>query len=324
MTIDVSFAHEVYTVKSVSMSDYGTVTLNGESGECHVEFGEQLTIKLMPRHEGCYLVSLKVNGNDVTADVADNTYTVENVETDMTVEAVFDIHTYTIGYSCNSEHGTITTGLPGDNGTSVTVAHGTDVILTIIPSEGFEIASVTLDGKDVTDRVDDNGNLSIPSVNAIHNVEATFDIKRVYLTVLGLNGGQIGMRYDYGSEVTLLIDAEEGWEFHSLTVGNITVSELDADNTFTTVALTDDTDLSVVFTLAGESGVNAPANASLVSVTAAGHTITVSGVAENETVEVFDTNGLTIYRGSEHILDINRNGVHIVRVAGRTFKVMLR
>lgn len=49
-----------------------------------------------------------------------------------------------------------------------------------------------------------------------------------------------------------------------------------------------------------------------------------SGGREGESVEVFDSAGVTIYCGTEHEIDLNRQGVHIVRVAGLTFKVMFK
>ena len=219
--------------------------------------------------------------------------------------------------------GTIIPDQPGGD-SDVTVAHGTTLRLTILPAEGYEIATVTLDGDDVTGRVDDNGVLTLENITAAHRVEATFEIKRVRLSVLGLQGGQLAMRYDYGTEVTLLVEPEEGWEFHSLTVGDTTVTSLEPDGSYTTPALTDDTAVSVVFKLAGQSGANAPAEAQKITVATRSTTVVVTGAAEGETVEIFDTAGVTVYRGTDHEIDLNRQGIHIVRVSGLTFKVMLK
>lgn len=323
INVEVAFDPIVYTVTAVNLTDFGTLTLNGETGDCKVAFGQPLVIGVMPRDEGCYLVSLTVDGTDVTADVTGGTYTVETVEADMTVEAVFGFYTYTVELSYDPAMGTIIPDLPGGD-SDVTVAHGTTLRLTILPAEGYEIASVILDGDDVTGRVDDNGVLTLENITAAHRVEATFEIKRVRLSVLGLQGGQLAMRYDYGTEVTLLVEPEEGWEFHSLTVGDTTVTELEPEGSYTTPALTDDTAVSVVFKLAGQSGANAAAEARMITVATRGTTVIVTGAREGETVEIFDTAGVTVYRGTDHEIDLNRQGIHIVRVAGLTFKVMLK
>ena len=323
INVEAAFDPIVYTVTAVNLTDFGTLTLNGETGDCKVAFGQPLVIGVMPRDEGCYLVALTVDGTDVTADVTGGTYTVETVEADMTVEAVFGFYTYTVELGYDPAMGTIIPDLPGGN-SDVTVAHGTTLRLTILPAEGYEIATVTLDGDDVTGRVDDNGVLTLENVTAPHSVEAAFEIKRVRLSVLGLQGGQLAMRYDYGTEVTLLVEPEEGWEFHSLTVGDTTVTSLEPDGSYTTPALTDDTAVSVVFKLAGQSGANAPAEAQKITVATRGTTVVVTGAAEGETVEIFDTAGVTVYRGTDHEIDLNRQGIHIVRVSGLTFKVMLK
>lgn len=323
INVEVAFDPIVYTVTAVNLTDFGTLTLNGEPGDCKVAFGQPLVIGVMPRDEGCYLVSLTVDGTDVTANVIGGTYTVETVESDMTVEAVFGFYTYTVTLGYDPAMGTIIPDLPGGD-SDVTVAHGTTLHLTILPAEGYEIATVTLDGNDVTGRVDDDGVLTLENITAPHRVEATFEIKRVRLSVLGLQGGQLAMRYDYGTEVTLLVEPEDGWEFHSLTVGDTTVTELEPDGSYTTPALTDDTAVSVVFKLAGQSGANAPAEARMITVATRGTTVIVTGAREGETVEIFDTAGVTLYRGTDHEIDLNRQGIHIVRVSAQTFKVMLK
>ncbi len=323
INVEAAFDPIVYTVTAVNLTDFGTLTLNGETGDCKVAFGRPLVIGVMPRDEGCYLVSLTVDGTDVTADVIDGTYTVETVEADMTVEAVFGFYTYTVELGYDPAMGTIIPDLPGGD-SDVTVAHGTTLRLTILPAEGYEIATVTLDGDDVTGRVDDNGVLTLENITAAHHVEATFEIKRVRLSVLGLQGGQLAMRYDYGTEVTLLVEPEEGWEFHSLTVGDTTVTSLEPDGSYTTPALTDDTAVSVVFKLAGQSGADLPADAQMITVSTRSTTVIVTGAHDGEQVEVYDTAGVALYRGTDHEIDLNRQGIHIVRVAAQTFKVMLK
>ena len=321
--VTATFSPITYTITAVNTTaKYGELTLNEQTGNCTVEFGNPLTIDVAP-NEGCYLVKLTVEGVDVTDSVADGKYIVETVEADMTVEAVFAIHTYTIDLSFDPTKGTILSDRQG-SGTAVTVEHGDELRLTIVPTEGYEIAAVSLDGKDVTGQLDENGVLTLANICSDHTVAATFDIKRVRLNVLGLEGGRIAMRYDYGIEVTLFIEPEDGWEFHSLTVGDMTITELEADGSYTTPALTDHTDVSVVFKLKGQGGIDNVSDRQLVTVSARQRTVTVEGADEGALVEIFDTAGMTVYRGTEHVITLNRQGVHIVRVSGLTFKVMLR
>ncbi len=322
VVVDAVFEPIVYTVTAVAPTDFGTLTLNGATGDCRVAFGQPLVIGVTPAHEGCYLASLTVDGTDVTASVKDGVYTVESVEADMTVEAVFGINTYTVELVCDPERGAIIPDLPGSD-VGVTVTHGATLNLAITPAEGFEIESVLLDGTDVTSHLRGNSVLTLEYVKGPHRVEAVFAVRRVRLSVLGLEGGQLSMRYDYGSPVTMLVEPADGWMFHSLTLGDEVVTVLDDDDSYTIPSLTDDTTVSVVFKLdQGSAGVDELTRR--ITVSARQRTVTITGASEGEAVEIYDTSGMRVYRGTDHVIDLNRQGVFIVRVASLSFKVMLK
>ncbi len=325
IAVDIMFAPIVFTVTASGSGIYGQLILNGEATDsCRVAFGSPLVIKAVPAGEGCYLASLTVDGVEVTDSLRDNEYTIAGVETDMTVEALFAIHTYTVTLDYNSSQGEIVApDLPMEDG-RVTVGHGSDLRLTIIPAEGFELRRLTVDGRDMTASVGTDGTLTLKNVTADIAVSAEFAVRRVRLNILG-QGGLVAMRYEYGSEVTLVIEAEEGWEFSTLTVGERIVTELDSDNTFTTDPIMDDTDVSVVFRKAGGTGIdNTAANGSDVKVTASNRTITVLGAMEGSEVVITDVSGITLYRGTDHTISVDRGGIMIVSVEGRSFKLMLR
>lgn len=322
VSVSAVFLPITYTITAVNANTrYGDITLNGQTVSCIVAFGQPLTVGVNP-HEGCYLVSLTIDGIDVTSGVADSKYTVDTVEADMTVEAVFAINTYTVDLKFDPAKGDILFDRTG-SGTSVTVDYGDELRLTVVPAEGYETATVTLDGKDVIGQLDENGVLTLTDITSDHTVEATFDVKRLRLSVLGLEGGRIAMRYDYGTEATLFIEPEEEWEFHSLTVGEMTVTELEADGSYTTSPLTDDTDVSVVFKRKATDGIPVSSH-NTITVSARQRTVTINGAEEGAPVEIFDTAGLAVYSGTDHVITLDRQGVHIVRVSGLTFKVMLR
>ncbi len=63
------------------------------------------------------------------------------------------------------------------------------------------------------------------------------------------------------------------------------------------------------------------AKADAVKVAAADGAITVSGAADDAVVEVFDVNGVLIYRGAGKSVTVPSAGFYVVRVAGQTYKV---
>ena len=320
VVVQAVFEPIVYTVSAVATTDYGTLTLNGIAGDCRVAFGSPVVIGVTPAHEGCYLESLTVDGTDVTAFVENGVYTIESVESDIAVEAVFGIRMYAVDFVFDSERGYIYSDLFGSD-TSGSVAHGSKLLLVIRPAEGFEIESVLLDGVDVTSHLTDNGELVIESVKGPHRVEAVFAVRRLRLNILGLEGGKLAMRYDYGSPVTMFVEPADGWKFHSITVDDDVVTVLDYDNSYTIPSLTDDATVSVVFQLDHPVGIETLTHN--ITVSAHQRTITIIGASEGEMVEIYDTSGLHLYHGSEHVINLNRQGIFIVCVASRTFKVML-
>ena len=69
---------------TIETTENGTV----EASTLTPKHGEQVVITVTP-DEGCKLVSLTVNGEDVTEQVVDGKYTIESVTADVTVTAVF-------------------------------------------------------------------------------------------------------------------------------------------------------------------------------------------------------------------------------------------
>ena len=73
--IIVSFSGKTVTSGTTSMS---------------VESGSGVTLSIIP-NEGYRVASLVVNGNDVTADIVDDKYTLEDISEDTSVVATFEI-----------------------------------------------------------------------------------------------------------------------------------------------------------------------------------------------------------------------------------------
>lgn len=55
-----------------------------------------------------------------------------------------------------------------------------------------------------------------------------------------------------------------------------------------------------------------------------GKTLKVEGLADNDIIHVVNTSGFTIYKGTEHEVDLNAPGVYIIKVNGRTLKFSVK
>ena len=110
------------------------------TGTQTITSGSIFTFTVTP--DNCYTIgTVTLNGTAVTLN-ANNQYTIQNVTTEQTVNVTFNQITYTIAASAGS-NGSIT---PAG---SVEVGCGNDATFTITPNQGYEIASVIVDGQGV-------------------------------------------------------------------------------------------------------------------------------------------------------------------------------
>ena len=76
------------------------------------------------------------------------------------------------------------------------------------------------------------------------------------------------------------------------------------------------------FFIEGNSGVESVA-ADGISVTVSDGKIIVEGAEERQLIEVYGTNGLLMYKGTETTIDMPTDGIYIVRIAGKAVKVAI-
>ncbi len=142
-----------YYTYSVSTSDNGTIMLQQDGKDIMDDYfskGSPLTIITQP-DEGYELKSLLINGNDVTASISGNSYTIPSPDCDITVEAVFGLPDYVWL--------TIRQGIGGE--TSLKVARDKDVELAFNTDDGWRIHSVTLNGADISGQINLTENLLV-------------------------------------------------------------------------------------------------------------------------------------------------------------------
>lgn len=134
-------------------------------------------------------------GEDVLVDT-DGYYTIENVQDNMEVAVTFETATYTI------------TATAGENGSvseaQTEVECGDDYSVTFIPANGYQLATVTLDGVETTEGLEGN-TFTILNVEANHEVAATFEeitYNGPYMEFVGLNDTyEVGDSIEFGMKM---------------------------------------------------------------------------------------------------------------------------
>ena len=319
--INVETVFEIIRFKAAAKYDSGrgVVLFNGKTGDADVDYGTSLTITATP-NEGNYVDRMTVNGSAVSREQLGKPVTISRVTEDIAVEVAFEIYTYVVAAKYDTALGSVTVN--GSEG-SADIAWGADAVVAITPAYGYQIASVALDGKDVTESVDvTSGTFVISSVKVQHSIVVAFEPKRVRLSIV-LEGGVLSSIHDFGTELRYFPEADKNWIFHSATVGENVITELDGDGSFLTGALTDDTSISIVFR-SNEDSMDSVAAGNPVGVAVRDHTVVITGVSDDSVAEVYDVAGLCYYRGRDRVISIEKDGVYVVAIGGQSFKVILR
>ena len=163
-TIAASFALNTYEI-TTSVEGNGTITETST-----VNCGDDKQITITPANDCYRIASVMVDGVEAITDVVDGVYTFANVTAQHVITARFEQITYSFTVNAG-ENGTITANDEIGN-----VANcGEDKSFTIAANEGYSIASVLVDGSDVTDAViAANGVYTFENVTAEHTIAATF------------------------------------------------------------------------------------------------------------------------------------------------------
>ncbi|MDD4216785.1 MAG: C25 family cysteine peptidase [Bacteroidales bacterium] len=190
-----------------------TVTTNAGAGGSidvanNVNCGEDLVITFIP--DACYeIVSADINGTPIT--VTENSYTVNNVTENITINA-----TYTI-----ADNFTITTNAATGGNISTSdneVECGDDVSFTVTPYVCYEIGIVTVNGTPVTLI---GGSYTITNITTEIIIAATFDQIMYEVTTNAGTGGTIngaGTQIACGENLTFTVDADECYQVETITL----------------------------------------------------------------------------------------------------------
>ncbi len=207
---------------------YNGTSISGSASNFSVENGSSATISISP-NTGYRLSKLIVNGSDVTSAVKNNSYTVSNITANTTISATFEAippTTYTLSITASgngfaSYSGTTVSGKT----TTFTVNEGTSATITFTPDDGYRIASVKVDGTDVTSKVSGNkytisGILTNTTVEVVFEAEQSGIDVTQYISATSLGGAitQTNNLINSGSQLN--------WNFSNKSSYNVTLKSL--------------------------------------------------------------------------------------------------
>ena len=217
----------------------GDVSVKNGTKTALVERGANAVVTLTPA-TGYELNKVTVGGVDKTSSVSGDQLTIANVQAEATVSATFKLKTFTITKAATT-NGTITLS-------ATTVQYNKSYTVTFTPATGYELASVTVNGTDMTSKVAD-GVLTVTNVKANQTVAATFQ-KRTYAVSITATGGQVTASTTapkYQENVVLTIVEDEDSELQKLTVNGTDVTSKVSGGKYTITKVTGDVTVVATF-----------------------------------------------------------------------------
>lgn len=313
--ITANFAKEVYTIMA-NESVNGWIT---PSGIIEVSHGSSKSFVITPDEN--YLIDrVVVDGNEV--ELVGNSYTFENISAGHSITPVFKLASHTITATAGEN------GMIDPEGESV-VAHGEDVVYTIIPNKGYMIASLQVDDVEV----EIANSYTFSNVTESHTIKVTFKLM-TYTVTATVTGGEGTVTpegvttVNHGESLTYQISAATDYEIESVTVNG---NARPIDKTYTFSNITRNSTIEVKFK--PSVGVESIANHEL-RITSWEKTITVKSddiaVAE---VMVYDIAGRIVNQATmengELKVAMDKSGVYVVRVVSdnkivKTGKVIIK
>ncbi|NJL92687.1 MAG: hypothetical protein HC915_02620 [Anaerolineae bacterium] len=238
-TLEVTFAPLEVTLTASA----GTGGSIAPAGTTTVTYGDDQSYTITP--DACYeIADVLVDGVSVGAVPA---YDFINVMADATIEASFDLLSYTLSP-------TVTGGVGGSIApdTDTLVNCGDDQTFTFTPDTGYEVADVLVDGVSVG-AVD---SYDFTNVIADATIEVTFQLQQFTVTASAEFGGSISPAGDttvnYGDDLDFTITENAGWAVNEVLVdrndGNGEQAAAFSGNPFTLSNITSDTTVRVTFT----------------------------------------------------------------------------
>ena len=187
--------------------------------------------------QGYEIIGVMVNKTNVTETLDGNSFTVENVSSNLSVSVYYAVIKYNISVN-KPENGSITPKGTGEWGTNVT--------LTMIPKIGYRIKELTVNDKNVTASVINNQY----TFKIYEDADIKCEYEQIPLTVTASSSanGSVILSADsfvYGDEVTVTVSPKPGYRPTVLTVNGVPKTITDGKYVF---IATEDTQIICGFT----------------------------------------------------------------------------
>ena len=234
VVVEVTFASLLRTI-SIQTPTNGNVSASATE----VMLGSNVTFTIIP-DANYVLESFIVNGQDKTAQVVGGSY-VHTVEENVSASAMF-IRVYSASVT-SSANGTVSLN-------KNQVKAGESVSATITPANGYVIASVKVNGTDVTNTISNNV-ITVNNVNSDVVIEVTFRSHTYTVSVFPPSNGSVVASSNQGTDgetIIFTITPNTNYELTSLLINGVESKDGIVNGKFYYLTLTENVEVSARFT----------------------------------------------------------------------------
>ena len=261
-TLLVTFEVITHTL-SLTAYGNGSVTYNGttirdKTQSFNINEGVSPTITFTPDTD-YRIASVMVNGTDVTANVVNNKYTINNFSTNTTLTVQFEIITHTLSITAfGNGSATYTNKSVREETQNFSLNQGSSATIVFTPDARCMVASVKVNNADVTANVI-NGQYTISNITTNTTLTVTFEMIRYALSITSSGNGYVA--YDgntirgktqsfsvvEGTSAILKFSADSGNRLKSVKVDGQDVTSTVTNNQYTISNVRANTSIEVAF-----------------------------------------------------------------------------
>ena len=240
-------------------------SIRNETATVIYDPSKPFTFKFIP-DKGYHIAFVKENNIDVTANVSDGQYTIENINADTHIEVAFEPDpstTYILSITASGYGSATYNGTSARNQTrTFTVNEGTSATVSFSPDNGYRIASVKMNSTDVTSKVQNN-QYTVSNITANTTVSVSFEaIPQTTYTLSVIASGNGSATYNgtsarnqtrtftvnEGASATVSFSPDNGYRIASVKVNNADVTGASVtSNRYTISNINANTTVSVTF-----------------------------------------------------------------------------
>ena len=207
-TIIAEFTPVTYTITSTAGAN-GSIS---PGGVLTVDYGTGQTFSINPDY-GFQVSNVRVDNSPIGAV---SSYTFNNILSDHTLSATFEVATYTINASAGAGGSITPAGI-------ITLNHGTSQTYTITPNTGYRISDVEVDNRSTGT----GSTFAFNNVTANHTISVTFAIITYTITESSGTGGLISPQgestVNYGTNQTFSISPSTGYDLSDVRIDDVSV-----------------------------------------------------------------------------------------------------